>query len=108
MKQSELEQFIDELAGAEQAAAVKIQAAEQRWERKIARRRDALEQQRRKRLDALEGEFQQQEDRLREELERYRLQIVKKTDERIAVMQSVYDTRRAEMLNWLLKSVTEP
>lgn len=107
MNQSELEKFINELALAEQKAVRKIDDALNAWKERFASRNLELEQEKLEMLEALKKEFLNDEKKLEENMLRYHEDVKQQTDRRIEELQEIHDQKTGQLINWLVKQVTE-
>lgn len=108
MRQSELEKFVDELAHAEEQAAMKLDEASKAWEERLASQKLELDQEKLEKLDELKTEFLNDEKKLEEEMLRYREVIKLQTDKRIEELQQAHDLKIKQLLRWLVKQVMKP
>ncbi len=108
MNQTELKQFFERLAKAEQAAAEQIEQAQAAAEQSLNVRRQQLSHEHQQQLDILRRRFDLEQQALMEEMEAFRRQREEQVALEIDQLQQHHLAQQQALVNWLLARVKQP
>jgi len=107
MKQSELEQFVEQLAKAEQAAAETIRQAERTVEENLEKRRQQLGQTHQHCLKKIDQDFESDKQKLLQGIVDHQQLLEQQCATEIESIQRRHQAVRPQLVAWLVERVVQ-